>query len=72
MAESDGRLSYDAARRKAARQIATIEKVKPSPVNTNPRIKDGFERDDPGASRNILLHKLELMAQRSLKPRKNS
>jgi len=70
MVASDGRLTYDAARRKAAKQVATIEKLKPRPVDTKPNTKNssslndgGFER---GSSRHELLSRINLMAARIL------
>ena len=65
MVESGYSLTFDQAQRKAARQIATIEKLKPRPVNTKKRSSsfgDGFSAsDDP---RRILLAKLAQMAAR--------
>src|SRR5262245_17462423 len=66
MVESKYALTFDQAQRKAAKQIATVEKLKPRqvrPVNTKPRRSyDGFNApDDP---RRLLIHKLNEMASR--------
>jgi len=66
MVESGYRLTFDQAQRKAAKQIATVEKLKPRqvrPVNTKARRSyDGFNApDDP---RRLLIHKLNEMASR--------
>ena len=68
MVESGYRLTFPEAQRKAAKQFATVEKLKPRPVrpvNTKKRsssFDDGFSAsDDP---RRILLAKLAQMAAR--------
>src|SRR5262249_2162594 len=62
MVESNYRLTFDQAQRKAAKQIATIEKLKPRPVTRKrSSIDDGFERDDP---RRILIQKVNALRRR--------